>query len=347
MRTPETVKWTEDGIRVLDQTALPEMIIYKLCRNVEDAEEAIFSLRVRGAPAIGVMAGYTLALALRMEAPNDRESFLAAARRNRKRISAVRPTAVNLAWALKRCESALLSSRSIDVEALHQVLLDEAEEIAGEDRELCEGIGRAGEKLVPDGGAILTHCNAGALATAGIGTALAPVYRAWDSGKRFRVYADETRPLLQGARLTVWELQQAGIPVTLICDGAAPFLLSTGRVDIVITGADRITSFGYAANKIGTYGVALAAAAHSVPFYIAAPSSTFDRNAKGGEDVPIEERSPEEVTCVAGRRVAPEGTDAWNPAFDITPPHLISGFITEDGLIRPPFEKSIRMRADG
>ncbi|MBN1826762.1 MAG: S-methyl-5-thioribose-1-phosphate isomerase [Candidatus Eisenbacteria bacterium] len=347
MRTPETVAWTAEGIRILDQTLLPERVEYRVCRTLEEAEEAILSLRVRGAPAIGVMGAYALALALRREAPPDRVAFLEAAANLRGRIARVRPTAVNLDWALHRCGEAVSRSPETDIEKLHAVLLREAQAIENEDKELCRGIGEAGEPLVPEGGRILTHCNAGALATAGIGTALAPLYLAWERGKRFRVFADETRPLLQGARLTAWELRESGIPVTLLCDGAAPFLIATGGVDLVITGADRIARNGDFANKIGTYGVAAAAERHGVPFYVAAPSSTFDLAAPDGDSIPIEERPGEEVTGFRTVRTAPEGVEVWNPAFDRTPADLVSGFITEKGILLPPYGRSIEEALGG
>jgi methylthioribose-1-phosphate isomerase len=335
MKLPGTVAWTEEGIRILDQTLLPAEVVYRVLETIEELEEAIRALRVRGAPALGVAAAYGLALALRKEKPADRAAFMDALPRARTRLEKTRPTAVNLAWALARCEERVREEKTPRVEDLHAALLDEAHRISEEDRLLCERIGEAGEPLVPDGGSVLTHCNAGALATAGIGTALAPLYRAWKKGKRFEVFADETRPLLQGARLTAWELREAGIPVTVLCEGAAAGLLASGRVGLVLVGADRIAANGDTANKVGTYGLALAAAAHDVPFYVAAPFSTFDPGLPDGRSIPIELRAEEEVT--GGR--APRGVRAWNPAFDVTPARLIRGFVTDRGLVRPPFER--------
>ncbi|MFH1279618.1 MAG: S-methyl-5-thioribose-1-phosphate isomerase [Candidatus Eisenbacteria bacterium] len=342
LNLPVTVAWTDGGVRVLDQTLLPGEVRYVTCRTVEEAEEAIRSLRIRGAPAIGVMAGFTLALALRIESPGDRAAFLETVERYRRRIAEARPTAVNLEWALKRVTGVVTSSDLESPTDLFALLLGEAERIAAEDRELCDAIGRAGAALVPEGGGVLTHCNAGALATAGSGTALAPLYRAWEEGKRFEVFADETRPLLQGARLTAWELGEAGIPVTILCDGAAASLLASGRVGLVIVGADRIAANGDTANKIGTYGVALAAEAHGVPFYVAAPGSTFDLASAEGSSIPIEEREEGEIRGVPGAVWAAERARTWNPSFDVTPARYIRGFVTEKGILRPPFGPAIR-----
>jgi methylthioribose-1-phosphate isomerase len=341
VRLPATVSWSNEGLCILDQTLLPREVRSLVCRSLEEVEEAIRSLRVRGAPAIGVAGGYALALALRRVRPADRTAFLGAVREASERLARARPTAVNLAWALARCERAVAGAADPSPEGLQAALLGEAHRIAAEDREMCERIADAGLPLVPEGGGVLTHCNAGALATAGMGTALAPLYKAWDQGKRFEVFADETRPLLQGARLTVWELAQAGIPVTLLCDGAAAGLLASGRVRLVIVGADRIAANGDTANKVGTYGLALAAAAHAVPFYVAAPWSTFDPNLPSGDRIPIEVRSGEEVTG-GESGPAPPGTRAWNPAFDVTPARLIRGFVTDRGLLAPPFEEAFR-----
>ncbi|MBM3320687.1 MAG: S-methyl-5-thioribose-1-phosphate isomerase [Candidatus Eisenbacteria bacterium] len=334
MKLPGTVAWTEEGIRILDQTLLPREVSFRVLRTTGEVEEAIRALRVRGAPALGVAAAYGLALALRNENPADRAAFLDALSRAGARLEKTRPTAVNIAWALARCEERVREERMSRVEDLQTVLLAEAHRIAEEDRLLCERIGKAGEPLVPDGGGVLTHCNAGALATAGIGTALAPLYRAWEKGKRFEVFADETRPLLQGARLTAWELREAGIPVTVVCDGAAAGLLASGRIGLVLVGADRIAANGDTANKVGTYAVALAASEHGVPFFVAAPFSTFDPTLPDGRSIPIELRPEEEVI---GEN-APPGARGWNPAFDVTPARFIRGFVTDRGIVRPPFE---------
>ncbi len=342
MDLPKTVEWTGSAVRVLDQTLLPGELTYKDCHTLSEASEAIRALRVRGAPAIGVMAGYTLALAMKNDAPADRAAFLAGLESNMAAIDATRPTAHNLRWALDRCSRVVRDlPESAGPHDLQDRLLEEATRIDEEDRSLCDGIGDAGASLVPEGGGILTHCNAGALATAGIGTALAPLYRAWEMGRRFEVFADETRPLWQGSRLTAWELSRAGIPVRVLCDGASASLLASGKVDIVIVGTDRVAGNGDVANKIGTYGVALAARAHDIPFYVAAPSSTFDLSLKSGAEIPIEQRDGREVVQPGGRLLAPDGVEAWNPAFDVTPAQYVAGFITEKGIIRPPYERTL------
>ncbi len=341
MKLPETIVWTGKSIRLLDQTLLPGAVKYRECATLEEAAEAIRSLRVRGAPAIGVMAAYTLALAIRRDNPQSAAAFFDSMRRNVEAIDATRPTAHNLAWALRQCAAVAKRTGSDDPGTLSRAVIDEADRIAAEDRELCRRIGAAGSPLVPDGAGVLTHCNAGALATAGMGTALAPLYMAWEEGRRFHVYADETRPLWQGARLTAWELSQSGIPVSVLCDGAAASLIASGRIDLVIVGADRITASGDVANKIGTYGVALAAERHDVPFYVAAPRSTFDLSLSDGSSIPIEQRPPGEVTAPLGTPLAPAGVEGWNPAFDVTPASLVTRFITDAGVIAPPFYETI------
>lgn len=341
MKIEETVIWTGKSVKVLDQTLLPRSLEYKDCATLEEAAEAIRSLRVRGAPAIGVMAAYSLALALHNDKPGTEEEFLNSLHRNSEAIDATRPTAHNLAWALRRCRARVESSTDRSVQALQVAVIDEANQISAEDRELCRKIGEAGAPLVPEGEGVLTHCNAGALATAGMGTALAPLYTAWEEGKRFHVFADETRPLWQGARLTAWEMQRAGIPVKVLCDGAAASLLASGAVGLVIVGADRIAANGDVANKIGTYGVALAAKEHGIPFYVAAPSSTFDLELPSGAHIPIEQRDGSEVVAPGGVSLAPEGVEGWNPAFDVTPASHVTGFITETGILKPPFTGTI------
>jgi methylthioribose-1-phosphate isomerase len=282
-------------------------------------------MRVRGAPAIGIAGAYGVVLA-----SFEPRSFSREARRLRE----ARPTAVNLAWAVDR-----MLRRAEREGAEPGQLLEEAQAIHEEDRLACEAIGRAGQEALAD--RVLTHCNAGALATGGIGTALAPIYVARAAGRDVQVYATETRPLLQGARLTAWELSRAGVPVTLVADGAVAGLLASGRVGAVLVGADRVAANGDTANKIGTYAIALAAARHGVPFYVAAPASTFDLSTPAGDRIRIEERSPDEVRTAGGRRTAPARVAAWNPAFDVTPHELIAGFVTDRGLLRPPFETSL------
>jgi methylthioribose-1-phosphate isomerase len=341
-----TIAWIGgiDGfVRLIDQTLLPTQLQYRDCRTVEEIWEAIRSLRVRGAPAIGVAAA--MGVVLGMQAPGDgkRGSFERRLKEVADYLRTSRPTAVNLFWALGRMEAHVRPHlEKMPASRLCELLLEEALKIEEEDRRMCRAIGAVGAELIGAGQGVLTHCNAGGLATADYGTALAVMFAAAEQGKRFRVFADETRPLLQGARLTTWELQQRGIDVTLICDSMAAQVMKEKRVDLVITGADRIAANGDAANKIGTYGVALLARAHGIPFYVAAPSSTFDLSLASGDAIPIEQRDSREVTHGLGRQIAPDGVKVYNPAFDVTPACLIEGIITEKGLIRPVDEASIR-----
>lgn len=336
MPVPRTLDWVGgvDGhIRMIDQTLLPEELKEIECRDVPTVWEAIKSLRVRGAPAIGVSAAMGVVLGLR-DTDSDETAFFKKLDEVCDYLASSRPTAVNLFWALKRMKRVAESVRGQPVEAIRERLLAEARTIRDEDAAMCRAIGEAGEPLIAAGSGVLTHCNAGGLATAEYGTALAPMYVAHERGKRFHVYADETRPLLQGARLTSWELRQAGIDVTVLCDNMAACVMSSGKIDLVITGADRIAGNGDTANKVGTYGVALLAKAHGIPFYVAAPSSTFDLEISGGAEIPIEHRDAEEVACGFGKRTVPEGVACYNQAFDVTPVELVAGFITERGLLR-------------
>ncbi len=312
------VRWTGASVRLIDQTRLPGETVFRDCTTVDELCVAIRELAVRGAPAIGVAAAFGMVLA------HHRGEPLIDAR---ARLAATRPTAVNLFWALERM------SRVADPADL----LAEAEAIMAEDLVMGRAMGEAGQALLPDPCAVLTHCNAGGLATAGYGTALGVVYAAHEAGKRVTVFADETRPLLQGARLTAWELQARGIPVTVVPDVAAATLLRRGRIDAVITGADRIAANGDAANKIGTYPLAVLAARHGVPFYVAAPSSTIDPAIADGDAIPIEERDPDEVHRYGDERFTPAGVAACNPAFDVTSADLIAAIVTEDGVHRPPY----------
>jgi methylthioribose-1-phosphate isomerase len=339
----QTVRWVGDldgHMEIIDQTLLPVEFRFIPLPTVEDVWEAIKALKVRGAPAIGVAAAMGLVVALQKTSDDEKE-VLDRVRSAADYIASSRPTAVNLFWALDRMKSAALQYRGKGGRAVKQALLAEAKAIRDEDARMCRAIGNAGEHLITEGCGILTHCNAGSLATAEYGTALAPLYRAHETGRRFRVYADETRPLLQGSRLTVWELQQAGIDVTLICDNMAAVVMKQGKVDLVIVGADRIASSGDTANKIGTYGVAVLAEHHDIPFYVAAPSSTFDLSIESGDEIPIEERGAAEVTHGFGRQTAPTGAKVYCPAFDVTPCELIAGIITERGLIEPPLRENI------
>jgi methylthioribose-1-phosphate isomerase len=325
---PKTLEWIGDSrsgyLRIIDQTQLPDRLTYFDCHDVESVWNAIKRLSVRGAPAIGVAAAYGCVLGGR-----GRDFHETA-----QRLATSRPTAVNLFWAIERMKR--LGTE--DPEAL----LKEARAIHSEDASMCEAIGRNALPLISPGSVVMTHCNAGALATGGMGTATAPIYLAHERGISFRVYANETRPLLQGARLTAWELSSAGISVTLICDGMAAHVMRDQRISLVITGADRIAANGDVANKIGTYGLAVLARYHQIPFYVAAPSSTFDLSLPSGEKIPIEQRDPDEISRGFGRQTAPENIRIYNPAFDVTPHELITGIITERGIIQPVNEPSVR-----
>jgi methylthioribose-1-phosphate isomerase len=339
----KTIRWVGglDGwIEMIDQTLLPCELKLIACHDVETLWEAIRSLRIRGAPAIGVAAAMGVVLGTR-SARSPQEFF--------ENLSAVstylassRPTAVNLFWAIDRMRRHGEDLRGRDLEEIKAGMLAEAQAIRDEDAAMCHAIGEAGQALIPEGGTILTHCNAGGLATAEYGTALAIMYCAHERGRRFKVYADETRPLLQGSRLTAWELFHGGIDVTVICDNMAGSLMRDRAVDLVVTGADRIASNGDTANKIGTYGLAVLARAHSVPFYVAAPRSTFDMSIPNGSAIPIEHRSPDEIRLGFGRATAPEAVPCYCPAFDVTPAELIRGIITERGIVEPVTEQRIR-----
>jgi methylthioribose-1-phosphate isomerase len=331
----QPIEWREGKLFLLDQRLLPEEVSFLACRTAEETAAAIENLAVRGAPAIGIAAAYGVVLAS--------VQGVAAASQAIRRLSRTRPTAVNLFWALRRMESALdrfVSTKNAGSPA--SFLLEEARAIHQEDIEINRAIGRHGQSLLPESSTILTHCNAGALATGGYGTALGIVRAAREAGKNVRVIADETRPVLQGARLTAWELDADGFDVTLICDSMAGAAMSKFAVDAVITGADRIAANGDTANKIGTFSLAVLAAFNGIPFYVAAPISTLDLSTAKGEDIPIEERPPFEVLSFRGRRSAPEGVKAWNPAFDVTPSKLVTAIVTERGVVRPPFAENLR-----
>ena len=344
---PPTLRWSGDGpdgtLELLDQTRLPAETVVLHCRTDDDVFAAIRRLSVRGAPAIGVAAAYGLVLGVR-GALASRDRFDAALLAAAEKLAESRPTAVNLFWALARCRRALSAEPDLSGAEAAARLLAEARAIETEDRAMCAAIGRHGADLLPpfpeEGElGLLTHCNAGGLATAGEGTALAVLFeahrRATAAGRAVRVYADETRPLLQGARLTAWELTRRGVPTTVLCDSAAASLLATGRVHAVVTGADRVAANGDAANKIGTFPLAVMAQRFGVPFYIAAPTSTFDRDLASGADIPIEQRDPAEVLNYAALRTAAAGAEAYNPAFDVTPADLIAALVTERGAIEP------------
>jgi methylthioribose-1-phosphate isomerase len=342
---PPTLQWIggPDGLlRLLDQTCLPLEEVTIDCRTAEQVWEAIRSLRVRGAPAIGVAAAYGVVLGLQSAAGSDRDTFDRALQGTCEYLATSRPTAVNLFWAIDRMRCVADNALGDAPRALAGRLLKEAQQIEREDVEMCAAIGRFGSDLMPSSGGVLTHCNAGGLATAGEGTALAVLFAAHAAGKQIRVYADETRPLLQGARLTTWELMRRGVPATLICDSMAGQVMKEGRIQAVVVGADRIAGNGDAANKIGTYSVAVLARAHNVPFYVAAPSSTFDLSLPSGDAIPIEQRAAEEITEGFGRRTAPRDVEVYNPAFDVTPAGLITGIVTERGVIQPVNGESVQ-----
>ena len=324
----KTLERIGNKLRLLDQTKLPLRVEYLDLDDYREIIDAIKQLMVRGAPAIGIAAAYGMAIAVEQSKDHSQEYIEKVA----SHFKAARPTAVNLAWAVDRVLAKVRSSGCNSIEQTLSVVWGEAEAIHEEDRLLCERIGKHGAELIKDGDTILTHCNAGALATGGIGTALGVIYTCRDQGKNVKVFADETRPLLQGARLTAWELQQEGIDVTLICDNVAGMLMRQGKIDHVIVGADRIAKNGDVANKIGTYSVAVLADRHGVPFYVAAPYSTFDNELESGDRIPIEERSPVEVTEGFGKRTAPEGVKVYSPAFDVTPHELVTYYIIDEGL---------------
>ncbi|MCA1961227.1 MAG: S-methyl-5-thioribose-1-phosphate isomerase [Desulfomonile sp.] len=337
-----TIQWKDNYIRLLDQTLLPAQEVYLEIRTLEDLCDAIRRLAVRGAPAIGIAAAMGVALGVQDFPGDDRKAFGKRFDAVCAAIAATRPTAVNLFWALKRMKRVLAGSASLGVEEVKSRLIEEAILMEREDRLLCHRIGEAGRDLIEEGDTVLTHCNAGGLATAGFGTALGVIRAAFEQGKKIKVYADETRPLNQGARLTSWELMKLGVPVTIIPDNTAGALMQRGEIQRVIVGADRIASNGDTANKIGTHTVAVLARHHGVPFYVAAPLSTVDMELCDGSEIPIEERDPSEVTHIAGVPIAPEGAAARNIAFDVTPYHLINGIITECGVATAPYREAFR-----
>lgn len=336
----QPIEWLGDRIRILDQTLLPSRCEYIETADYTEVADAIKRLCVRGAPAIGVAGAYGAAMgALRLRTTN-RETFLRRLRAIVSELAATRPTAVNLSWALNRIEQA--AQRGLTVARMKESIVEEAQRIQLDEQSATERLSRYGAALVKEGSTLLTHCNAGALATCGCGTALGVIRSAAKQGKVVRVYATETRPLLQGARLTAWELVQERIRVTLITDSMAGHFLSKSVIDAVVVGADRVAANGDAANKIGTYSIAVLAKENSVPFYIAAPTSTIDMSLESGDRITIEERNHEEVTHFAGTRIAAEGVEVANPAFDVTPARYVTAIITEEGVVRPPYSRGLR-----
>jgi len=340
----ETIQWTNDGVVMIDQTRLPREEVFVTCRTYQNVAHAIRTMIIRGAPAIGVAAGMGVALGVlhANEATLDSEFETIC-----NTLAATRPTAVNLFWAIDRMKKIFAGVRSQGLQAIRDVLVREAKQMYLEDIAINRAIGRNGAHLIPNGKTVLTHCNAGALATAGYGTALGVIRAAVESGKNIDVFADETRPFLQGARLTVWELQQDNIAATLITDNMAGHFLKSGKIGCVVVGADRIAGNGDVANKIGTYSVAVLAKENSVPFYVAAPVSTLDLTLASGDQIPIEERAAAEVVQVGGVPLAPEGTSVRNPAFDVTPARYVTAIITEQGIAEAPYEQSLKRLASG
>jgi methylthioribose-1-phosphate isomerase len=329
----KTIRREGKKLILLDQTVLPDRMVYNEYTHYREVIPAIKRLEVRGAPAIGIAAAYAMALAVENDVKDvDLPCLRALMKSVGSEIKNARPTAVNLSWAIDRVLEAADRYEGTSIDEYREIFWQEADAILKEDEEMCEAMGRYGAEMLPDECTVLTHCNAGALATGGIGTALAVIYKAVEMGKDVKVFADETRPLLQGARLTCWELMENGIDVTLITDNMAAYSMALGNIDVVITGADRITKNGDVANKIGTYGVAVLAKEHGIPFYVAAPESTFDKQLESGKDIVVEERDPKEITEGFGRRTAPEGCRVFSPAFDITPHALVTAYITDTGI---------------
>ncbi len=331
-----TVEWKDGVVRLLDQSRLPTQVEFLDCRDYRAVAQAIRELKVRGAPAIGVTAAMGVALGAHGVAASDYDAFARVVGEICDHLAASRPTAVNLFWAIARMKRKLATLKTQPIPQIKAELVRESQAILDEDIALCKAMGKHGAQVIGEGQTVLTHCNAGALATAGYGTALGVIRAAWEQGKKIHVIADETRPVLQGARLTAWELMQDKIPVTLITDNMAGSLMRQGKIQVCVVGADRIAANGDVANKIGTYSVAVLARAHGIPFYVAAPYSTIDLATKTGVDIPIEERNPLEVTSIHGSHpVAPDGVAVYNPAFDVTPAEFVTGIITERGIFKP------------
>lgn len=340
------INYDNGVVTILDQTKLPSEIVYLEMKTVEDVYDAIKELKVRGAPAIGIAGAYGLFIIARNSSTESIADFISEVNRLGKYLISSRPTAINLEWAIRRIITKtnilIKESDEISKKILINFILNEAQMIHQEDEDTCYRIGEYGAKLLEGIDCVLTHCNAGSIATSKFGTALSPIYFLHNRGNKIHVYADETRPLLQGARLTAWELMEAGVEVTLITDSMAGFVMANKGIGAVVVGADRIASNGDVANKIGTYGVAILAKEHGIPFYVAAPFSTFDLSLDNGNGIPIEERSGDEVAVIGGKRFAPLGVDVFNPAFDVTPCKYITAIITEKGIISPPFRENIR-----
>jgi methylthioribose-1-phosphate isomerase len=342
-----TLEWTEDGVRFLDQRKLPVEEVYVTCRSYLEVADAIRQMVVRGAPAIGVAAAMGVALGVKKAKAVTQAELAREFQEISGAIRATRPTAVNLFWAIRRIEQKFQSLAARPVAEIKQAIVEEARHMHAEDIAINQAMGRQGARLLPATGGVLTHCNAGALATCGYGTALGVIRAAVEQGKNIHVYADETRPFLQGARLTAWELIKDGIPTTVISDNMAGSIMQHGKIGAVVVGADRIAANGDVANKIGTYTVAVLAKEHGIPFYVAAPISTVDLDTPDGASIPIEQRNPSEVTEIAGRRMVPPGAQVENPAFDVTPAQYVTAIVTERGIARPPYRESLRKLVAG
>src|SRR5690348_2856041 len=342
----KTLEWTDSGVRFIDQRKLPTEETYVTCATYEEVAEAIRNMTVRGAPAIGVAAAMGIALGTRDAEAGHVSELRRAFDQICEIIGETRPTAVNLFWAIRRMQRKFEACSELPVDQVRQALITEAQRMYVEDIAANEAMGRHGATLMPSSGGVLTHCNAGALATCGYGTALGVIRAAVEAGKKLQVYADETRPFLQGSRLTAWELMKDGIPTTVISDNMAGAMMKQGKIGAVVVGADRIAANGDVANKIGTYTVAILAREHGIPFYVAAPFSTVDLETPDGSKIPIEQRSTREVTHIAGKAIAPDGVKVENPAFDVTPAKYVGAIITERGVARAPYEQSLRRLAE-
>ena len=342
----KTLEWTDSGVRFIDQRKLPTEETYVTCATYEEVAEAIRNTTVRGAPAIGVAAAMGIALGARDAEAGHVSELRRAFDQICEIMGETRPTAVNLFWAIRRMQQKFEACAELPVDHIRHALITEAQRMYVEDIAANEAMGRHGATLMPSSGGVLTHCNAGALATCGYGTALGVIRAAVEAGKKLQVYADETRPFLQGSRLTAWELMKDGIPTTVISDNMAGAMMKQGKIGAVVVGADRIAANGDVANKIGTYTVAILAREHGIPFYVAAPFSTVDLETPDGSKIPIEQRSTREVTHIAGKAIAPEGVKVENPAFDVTPAKYVAAIITERGIARAPYEQSLRQLAE-
>lgn len=338
----QSIEWREDHVRILDQTYLPGREVYSDIRDVGRMWEAIKKLRIRGAPAIGIAASYGLYLGIKDLPENSFESFIVEVDRIAEYLEGARPTAVNLKWATDRIKSTIRAHKDKDISEIKEIVLQTAKTIHDEDKRICKKIGENGIELIPKDAQVLTHCNTGSLATGQYGTALSVILHAHEQGKKTFVWVDETRPLLQGSRLTAWELMNAEVPMKIITDSSAGLLMRREEVDLVIVGADRIAANGDVANKIGTYPLAVLAQENEIPFYVAAPLSTIDMEIETGNEIPLEEREQDEILNYSDAQIAPKKAEAYNPAFDVTPNKYISGIVTEEGIIEPPFDKSFK-----